>query len=347
MHVGNRYGIHNLGADLRPLALRVKANLQSGEQTAPNSLSLQNQTGEPWEIHEFKFYMRSQNPLEGHVAGGFMQAALALDSMPITDGFVPTWAMAPAHALDIERLSPYWATQLTSSALNMFGVQPSLREDGMYYWNLDHPLYVPPGSSIKVQFNHTGLNNVAATMGMTASGRVLPGTARPEKIRVPWISTWQSQMYEPLTSGSTQGYAQPEISQETQLNNPFDVELKVERFIGRINQVIQYISGTTQYTNVSDLFTGPYDQMFRVKQYDSTGNLIVPLAGGFRNVYGSRNRSWTVRHTMPPGAYNRVELTKIAAAAGIVINPGISTARVVQVRAQAQVSIVGWREESL
>lgn len=343
MHVGNRYGIQNLGADIRPLALRVKADLQPLEQTSPNTLSLQNQTGEPWEIHEFKFYMRPQNSLAGRAAGGFIQAALALDSFPITDGFVPTWGVSPANALDLERISPAWCTWQSASPVNLFGgSKPALREDGMYYWNLDHPLYVPPGSTIKTQFNHTGLNSDPVSVGMTASGRVLPATAKPKKIRVPWVSAWQSQMYDVLPAG-----AAVETSQETQLNNPFGVDLHVERFVGRINQVIQYIFGTEQFTNISDLFTGPFDRMFRIRQFDATGNPIVPLAGSFRSIYGSRNRAWPVRHILSPGAYNRVELTKLAATAGTVINPGVSTQRVVQARAQAQVSLVGWREETL
>ncbi len=341
MHVGNRYGIHNLGADVRPLALRVSAELASGEQTAANTLSLQNQTGDPWEVHEFKFYMRPQSNTAGRASGGFIQAALAMDNFPITDGFVPTWATAPANALDLERLSPNWVTWATNA--NLFGAGPlAMREDGMYYWKLDHPLYVPPGSAIKTQFNHTGLDPTAIVVGLTASGRVLPSTARPASIRVPWVSCWQSQMYEVLAAGGD-----PEQSPETQLNNPFGTELHAERFVGRINQVIQYISNSAQQSIVSDIFSGPFERLFRATHLDSTGNLVVPQAGSFRNVYGSRNRAWHVRHTMPPGAYHRVTLTKSAVTAGTVINPGAATDKVIGARAQVQVSLIGWREEKI
>lgn len=342
MHVGNRYGIHNIGADVRPLALRVSRDLVSGEQTEGNGLSLQNQTGEPWEVHELKFYMRPQSNTSGRASGGFVQAALQMDSFPITDAFVPTWAMSPANALDLERLSPNWATWDTAAGVvNTFGQPMCLREDGMYYWNLDHPLYVPPGSAIKAQFNHTGLDPTAVTVGLTASGRVLPNTARPKTIRVPWISCWQSRMYEALTAYD------PEQSKASQLNNPFGVNLQVERFVGRIAQRVQYIgTGTTQQSVVSDFATGPFDVLFRVRQLDSSGNVVVKNAGGFRNVYGARNRAWNTRFVMKPGAYQQVTLEKVAPPAGFVYNPGGAT-KVVQAEAQAQISLIGWREETL
>lgn len=340
MRVGNRYGIQNLGADVRPLALRVTANLGSGEQTSPNGLSLRNQTGEPWEVHELKFYMRPQSNTVGRACGGFVQVALALDEFPITDGFVPTWAVSPAHALDIERLSPNWATKGGGATFFGGNIFP-LREDGMYYWKLDHPLYVKPGSAIKTQFNHTGLDTTSITVGMTASGRVLPGTARPASIKVPWVSTWQSDFYEALAAGG------PQLSQETQLNNPFSGPLTVERFVGRIQQQLQFISSSEQRTLVSEFGTGPFEQLFTVKHFDSMGNVIAPTGTPFRNCYGYRARSWSVRHQLPSLAYHRIELTKAAIANTQYYTPTPGANQITLVRAQVHVSIVGWREEKI
>lgn len=340
MRVGARYGIQNLGAEVRPLTLRCEKDLASGEQQSANALSMRNPTDEPFEVHEFKFYMRPQSSTVGRASGGFIQAALALEDWPITAGFVPAWGCSPANALDLERLTPTWAR--ADSNANLFSAEfVPRREDGMYYWKLDHPMYVPPGAAIKVQFSHTGLDSTPVRAGLTASGRVLPGGARPASIRVPWVSCFQSKMVEAIAA------APVELSKETQLNNPFEKPLTVERFVGRIAQQIAFLASSDDQAIVSDLFSGPFERMFRVKHYDATGNLVCPTATYFRNLYGYRNRAWAVRHTMPPGSYHRVELTKIAAVAGTAYVAGSATDKVIFARGSAQVSLVGWREEKL
>ncbi|MBP6479884.1 MAG: hypothetical protein KA310_03460 [Pseudomonadales bacterium] len=346
MHVGARYGVHNLGASVvRPLVLRCAARLTSGKQSEPNDSALANPTGEPIEVHELKFYMKPV--LEaltdiGRVSGGLLSVALWVDKHPITDGFVPVWLLSPAYALDLERISPGWSFAAGSLTNRMVNV--TRREDAFYSWKLDHPLYVGPKSGLSVAFQHTGLDTAVMDAGVSVCARVLPGAAKPGNIRVPWVSAWSSKMFEAFETGD-------DLSPTTALKNPFGQDIQVERFVGRINQLAQFVGrfepGTgSQQASVADEVNGAFERTMSVKHYDSVGNLIVPAYTKFRNVYGYRARAWMTRFKMPAETYHRVALRKSAQAAGVVYPTGIAASNFVQAQAQAQVSLVGWRKEA-
>lgn len=340
MRTGGDYTIERL-EDTRPLALHAEVNLASNQESAPNSIALVNPHPEPWEVHEIKFSVRPRNATQ-QASGGLLSCGLSLGPEPITDSPVPVWNFGPSYEPDLESVQAFnWGRP---AAASFFFPAWDRRVESYYRWKLDWPLFILPGQAIIPHFRHTGLADVPITAGITVSGRRLLHSPSPRRVKVPFVSVWQSNFY------SAVGAAAEEFSPESTLRNQFNKPLTVERFIGRICQRIQsaesFFGPTERFSVVTEAFDGPWAQtLFKVRQNDSMGNVIIRDKTGYRSAYGYRTRAWHCQHVLPPGQYHKVRLNK-ELPAGLTLSDS-PPATIVDMQAAAQLSMVGWREVSL
>lgn len=315
--------------DSYPILLRVSQTVQPNAEQETQSLAMMNPSGEPMEIRSFLFSAFQAEPSIQTLAniGGMYSIALRVAGKPLTNGPIPMWNFGPAISLGGETVfeqAPVGGIRNTSIA--------------SYRWMLDRPLYIPAGVSIEVSIRSTGSFSKPVTVGVTASGSVVPHKPKPSRVDVPWVCVYASKSFNWDEEGS-------DASPETQLINPFDVPLEVSRFVGRINQLTDYFAGdlssndTTEFIIPSVL--GLYGQTFKVKMNDSSGNPVVRVATMFRNVFEAKNRSWELGVTLAPRQYYKIFLEK-GVLAGASLVAGIKSSR-----ASVVVSMVGCRKEQL
>lgn len=338
----------HLGGDVRPLALRAEVELAANGAGTPKAVALINPTGEPWEIHEVKFSVRRKTDatLRQNSSGGIVLCRMTWMGKPVTQGLVPLWNFGLAKRLGFEIAVPFQYLPIQETPSVFQGARSC---DAYYSWKLDHPLYIPPGGILQPEFQHAGMVPETYRVGVLYSGRVLKDQPLPKKVKVPFVSCWRSNFFEALLETGT------DQSPPSQLVNEFDHDLTIERFIGRVCQTSSYtaaeVAGAVAGALVDDLEDGLFaTELFRIRNHlDSVGNIIVRgYEGGsgppLRAVYGPKGRAWQQRHVLPPTVGHRLFLQKLAAPAGVAYRvTALETIK--EVRASANISMVGWREE--
>lgn len=341
MRTGGKYGntlaAAKLGQRFDPLILRAETLVEVGANGSPNNNALINPTGEPWEIHEIKFGVRRETNLTyARATGAALDVNISWCGKPVTDGFVPVWNCGAAQSVEEFRPLPATATL----ALGEYWKS----QDSFYSWKLDHPLFVPARTALAVEFRNNGIINIPLRSSIALLGRVMPRSAAPTKVKVPYVSAFKSNFYDFLLAGG------PEVSPETVLFNQFKSPLTIERFIGRIAariQTTETAAGSTEsFVYVDQLsrlaFRG---SLFSAKHRMTTGDIVARDWVKFGDMYGWRNYKWNVRHILESDVGHIIELRKNAPPS----TPFATTlnAAIVNATAQAHVSMVGWREENV
>jgi hypothetical protein len=337
MRTGGRYSntlnAAKLGQKFEPLILRAETLVGVGANGSPNNNALINPTGEPWEIHEIKFGVRRETNLTyARATGAALDVNISWCGKKVTDGFVPVWNCGAAQS--VEEFRP-----LSGVAALIVG-EYWRAQDSFYSWKLDHPLYVPPRTALAVEFRNNGLINIPLRSSIALLGRVMPRSAKPTKVKVPYVSAFKSNFYDFLLAGG------PETSPESVLFNQLTSNLTIERFIGRIASRIQTDENDGSFVYVDQIarlaFRG---SIFSAKHRMTTGDIVARDWVKFGDIYGWRNYKWNVRHVLEPDVGHIIELRKNAPPS----TPSATTlnSEIIDATAQAIVSMVGWREEEV
>lgn len=308
--------------------------LQPGVQGAgTNVRALVNPTKQLVEIFGFKFRLRSTLAVAGHV----IACRLDLGDFALTNGFIPVFSFGKAINL---------AAEQPNAGLFTVGVTLPPQFYAEYTVNLSRPILLPPGAAIRPQFQHRGQTTAAIDVHMTVFGRKLPLNAEiPQKISLPYWAAYTGKSF-------TLGTVDADQSSESDLYNPFDVPLRMERFIGRVG--FQAASSAFSSAAVTGEWEGSQwlqlssagpsqtlaDSLGQItcSITDSLGAPIVKKLTPFRLVFDAFSRSWPINHELPSGAYYNVVLANGAWTVG---DP---TAAIGAVLAQPIVSMLGWRE---
>lgn len=348
----------------RPIVLRTEALVPSNSDTEAPAGPMMNASGEAVEIHSFKFSLRpadsviagmTVNTYIRPVSGGQFGVSLSVkdpkdEGYAITKGPVPLWSFGPSYGLGDE---------VALQVLGTFAADPTkgpVVPTATYIWKLDHPLYVPAGCRIVPVFRSIGNFTFDVVAGITAVGCTVEHSGKQSTYKVPWVASFVSKSDKFNTVGVQ------ESSPQT-IQNPHDKPVFVERFTGRIHLMndTTTVEPTTAVTDTAlyagDLGSlGPFlsgggvtlaaeawfDRCFTVQMADSMGNPLVRVPTLFRGVFDPAVRSWEVKHVLPPEQYFRVLLAKD--------NAGLNVSEVGLVgnltRAQASITMVGWREVS-
>lgn len=266
----------------------------------------------PIEVSEIKFQLRSSERFSGSAVG----VRLAMGGHDLTNGYVPVFMLGRSDYLRVEYNN-------NSSA------DPLVRE---FSWKLPRPMYVPPTLSVEAQFQHRGLINSDIVSTVSISGKVVPkfrGT--PHVIQLPWAACYASKGF--VTPGSLDS----DQSRETDLVNPFDVPVRLQRMVGRVN----FFNTTLGYNadwEVSNTYFVTDDLTLRMTSSD--GDQIVRTDSPFASVFSPVTRTWELDGAiMPPRSFWMAYLTQAA-------NSGINALNVPIINT-ALISIVGHRDVAL
>lgn len=246
---------------------------------------LKNPHGTPILIDEIRFNVQPANAAgsaDRHVAGD-LRVQLKLGRVPLTNGFVPIWSLC----LGVNQTFGANAEQVVQQSGDR-AVAPSL-----YTWHLPKPLYVPTGGYLDPLFQNAAVHfNTAKTCRIVYAGRVLSADAPiPEKIHVPWATAF-------VGASKAAGTDTTEQSREHHLVNPFDVPLKVQRFIGRLAQVIGSFAEAPSAGAVDAAL-----QLATIRMVDSGGRIVIRDPTPFNHVFSIKDRAWTVNAVLPPRGF--------------------------------------------
>lgn len=275
------------------------------------------------EIFGIKFRLRSSQPITGALVG----CRLDLGDFQLTNGFVPLYAFGRAENLLAEQTSD--------------GASPPAACYTEYICRLSRPIYVPLGAVVRPQLQHKGLTSATVDVHISMFGRMLPEDAPlPDRLLLPYWAAYVSKTFQAGTVDS-------DASTESDLANPFDVPLRMERFVGRISMfsgaaltfaasMIELENNPFGFSSGSFPTFGDIPTQISCSIIDSNGYPVVKRLTPFRLVFDAETRSWPVTHELPAGGYY---LINMANAAWISGNPFTSAVFV-----QPCISMLGWRE---
>lgn len=295
--------------DGSPIHLTAVATLQSNTSGAGvNAVALKNPTNLPMEIYEIKFLLKSTGAIAGHSVG----CKLSMGNVPLTGGFVPIFSFGNCTYTLREAVGILQSNTYVSHTMR-----------------LSRPLYVPAGGAVIPSFHHKGYTQEDITVRISYSGRNLPADYRPKRLFVPYVAAYSSKSFNSFST-----VADSDNSTETDLLNPFDVPLRIERFVGRMglfdnspnSENEAYVVGDVMIPDVLARYT-------TVRMVDSNGNQIIRDYTSFANAFNFSTRAWEVNFELPSKSFYTVFLRKAA-----------STLTLSQYMNQAFVSMVGYRE---
>ncbi len=301
-----------------PIHLIAQTTVQSGGSSGVNQEALRNPLDLPMEILEIKFQIRAVTSLPQTtntpvLTGASIAAEFALDSIPLTAGFVPLWCFGKSLRVDLAEVQPF---EITNG--------PNFH--GHYRWRLSSPLFIAPGQVLTPKFAHLGDTPAALKVIVSYSGRTLPKGYQPKKtLTVPYAAYYASKVFNGFNGADT------DTSKETDLRNPFDIPIRVERLVGRIN--------SKNTTSLGTVFTDQPDfgaDLLTTRIYSSAGEPLVPAFSIFQLVFNHTTKTWECPHLMPPRSFYLVELSL---AAPVTTNANFQM--------QAFVSMVGSRDLEL
>ncbi len=289
-----------------PIFLSASEAVDPFSEASLSAHALKNPSGEAMEIREIRFQVNND---DDEIGGANMSCRLDLGKLPLTSGFIPIWNFGRGEDMVGETLETVGAGD----------------KDRQFRWKLPRPLFIPAGGSLSAKLKHEGGITAALTGRVSYLGRTLPkGAPIPKKLAVPYISFYRSKAF----SGSS---ADTDESSESDLQNPFDVPLMVERFTGRVATFYDGSSYEYLYPEIEmDLLT--------LKMIASNGWPLVRDYSVFGGVFDPSTRSWECPHLLDPGAFYKLQYSKLAASPGSGFGAGYSF--------RALVSMVGWREVS-
>lgn len=211
----------------------------------------------------------------------------------------------------------------------------------VYTWKFPKPVYVP-ATEILVP---TIFNNPMPGQGATASvrltyvGRSLdPNYKQPTNIAVPFVALWMGLERTIGTDGSNL----TDDSTESNLVNPFDKPLYVQRLIGRIRGGPDVANDGQLNPDTGDVLDNDQgaivaQSLTLIQMTDSMGRQAVRDPTPFNNVFSAIDRAWTINTMLAPKGYYGLHLEENWLTAA---NFNFATA-------QPMVSMIGYRAVQL
>lgn len=301
-----------------PMHLTASATVQPNSSGGVNAVALKNPTGQPMEILEIKFSLFCTITNAGN-AGGTIGCKLDMGNFSMTNGFVPVALFG--------RMENQIAEENLGDSGS--GASPGTVIGGYqneFVWRLPHPLYVPADSVLIPQFQHRGLINNEVIVRISYSARsIAPGAAPPKKLAIPYAAFYAAKLIDAAVVGTDNSF-------ETDLVNPFDEPIIIQRFGGRIF-FIQNAFGSTFAQEATDLAGDQAGANYTVRMQDSFGRNLIQNFIPFRTAFSGVTRTWEVdRAVMDPKSYYMAYIQKATTYGGTA---GLGT--------QAQISLIGHR----
>lgn len=300
-----------------PLHLTASATIPSSSGGNVNAVSLKNPMGRAMEILEIKWQVRFDFGLNTlrpgdatFVLGGALGCRLQLGDMPLTNGYVPVWSFGRSDNLQECVVS-------------------STRAYSEYSWKLPFPLYVPAGGVVLPSFQNRGLLSGDIGVIISYSARDLPQNySPPPKVAVPYAAAYVSKPFDISAAGT-------DVSNETDLANPFDEPIVLQRMTGRVPVLSSQTSGFAYEKSGVPVAA----EQMNVRIVDSYGRPIIRDYAPMRQAFSALTRSWEMdgqQIVMDPKSFYRAYMKFDAPSNAIISGAAIY--------ASGHIGFTGYRE---
>jgi hypothetical protein len=308
-------------ASFSPLLLQTQVTLPpAGELGVADPTKLENPFQGPMWLDEIRFTLPNLNGGIFGLSWSSIYCKLHLGGLPLTQGNVPISLFGKALNDDTE-------------FQGVTGGAP-----WRFTWRLPKPLFIPAREYLKPTFYFAPYSGAAAvTVTVRYACRPLPvGTPTPKTLQVPWVASYVTPFQE---SGVAAGDRVDE-SQPSDLYNPWDQDLHVQRFMGRL--MMQAEQGEERFrmgladANMNLQAFGPNSVLNStgtlVTAQDSFNNILVRDPTPFAHLFDPIDRAWTVNCLLPPKGFYQFSVERFWSGhiGGLTGALGIS--------------MVGWRE---
>lgn len=299
--------------------ITIAANRAAGEIGFGNTTQLENPFQAPMWLEEIRvsYTWNSSDTSEVDEWAGF-GLKLELGKLPITNGFVPL---------------PLFGKVLSDSVLNVgSGASNDTTLSRMCFtWKLPRPLFIEARQLLKPTLYVPTMGSVAKTVTLSYHCRPLPkGTPSPKMLQVPWVTS-----YKPANL-ALGGSDQTDFSAPSDLFNPWNEELHVQRFLGRflvIDDNSELDGSMTVASAQINLTTGALVCGTLITAEDSFNNILIRDRTPFAHVFDAIDRAWTVNCICPPKGFYLFTIDRLWS--GAPTQPTTAT---------VGISMVGWRE---
>lgn len=272
---------------ISPLILQAQISPPAGGGSfgLADTTRLENPFQTPMWIDEIRFRLPAVEGVTKGSAWSRIRVELKLGELSLTRGFVPI--------------------SLLGKVLND---SVTIGEDGspdIFTWKLPKPLFVPAREFLRpTMYYETYSGAPARTVTIIYCCRPVPkGTPTPSKLQVPWVSFFKPP---DLTVVDSSGAADTtNQSTPSDLYNPWDEDLHIQRFIGRLmGQDLGENDGRMSLASANvDLATGLVTTGTMVSAQDSFNNILIRDVTPFAHVFSFIDRAWTVNCVLPPKGF--------------------------------------------
>ena len=268
---------------------------------------LENPFGNPMWLDEIRIRLPAgSNPTPTGKSTGDGWAGLSLElklgNLSLTKGFVPISLFG--KVLNDDALS-----EQTTNANSVVEIGDDPFGPGIFTWKLPKPLFIPAREYLRPTMYLTPYSGApTSTVTILYVCRPLPrGTPTPSRLQSPWVSSFMPPMIAPSSDLTNQ-------STPADLYNPWDEELHVQRFIGRLMIQSSGNSGNADNSGEAanhmslasanvDLTTGIITCGTLVSAQDGYNNILIRDLTPFAHVFDFLDRSWTVNCILPPKGF--------------------------------------------
>lgn len=306
---------------ISPIILQAQITLPvgGGESglAAGDHTRLENPFQAPMWLDEIRFRLPQSEQRGGSKGQDWssLRVKLVLGNVSLTSGFVPI--------------------SLMGKVLNDSVVVGENGSPDVFTWKLPKPLFIPAREYLRpVMYLEPHTGAVVKTVTVLYCCRPLPrGYPTPPVLQMPWVTFFKP----PSLHLDAPAVDTTDQSTLNDLYNPWDQELHVQRFVGRL--MCQGTGGEAELhmsiasANV-DLATGLIVSGTLVSAQDSFNNILIRDLTPFAHVFDFIDRAWTVNCTMPPKGFYLFTIDRLWSA----YQTGLP------IVATVGISMVGWRE---
>jgi hypothetical protein len=319
---------------ISPMVLQAQITMPgaAGELGVADPTRLENPFQAPMWLDEIRFHipyvvdpLASPNPaVIFPIYWSNLYVKLFLGEIPLTNGAVPLSLLckqlndSPIPGLN--SVTPGVPVQTFEE-----GSPPQPVQYNVFTWKLPKPLFIPAREYLRPVIYYapsptTALPLLPVSVNIMYAVRPLPkGTPTPKKLQIPWVAAYVPSMMQNFDSVDPENEGlidRTDLSTPSDLFNPFEQELHVQRFVGRFLNFRVGESATPEDTNRGDLFgvmtfvdelvdfnsNVPLAGTFVTAQ-DSQNNILIRDPTPFSHVFSAIDRSWTVNCVLPPKGF--------------------------------------------
>lgn len=303
-------------APISPLILQAQITPPAGGGSfgLADTTRLQNPFRAPMWLDEIRFHL-----LGGASRGdawSSISVELKLGNLSITNGFVPISLLG----------------KTLSDSISGEGSVPD-----SFVWKLPKPLFIPARELLRPTIYFSPYSG-APTKTVTVLYCCRPlsrGTPEPRVLQAPWVTYFRPPFLVGPNAADT-----TDQSTSSDIFNPFDQDLYVQRFVGRLmvqgNNTDASNNMSIGSANVSLTLAGaPIISGTLVSAQDSMNNILIRDPTPFAHVFDFIDRSWTVNCVLPPKGFYLFTIDRLWSAYALARTATVG------------ISMVGWREVAL